>query len=43
MAMAMGVAMAHEPDVAVLDLRMPEADGVSVATSLHVELPGCQR
>lgn len=36
------LALAHEPDVAVLDLQMPRADGVSVTTSLRAELPGCQ-
>lgn len=36
------MARAHEPDVAVLDLQMPGADGVRVATSLRAELPGCQ-
>ena len=30
------------PDVAVLDLQMPGADGVRVATSLRAELPGCR-
>ncbi|MFB8130361.1 response regulator [Streptomyces mirabilis] len=41
-ALAMALALAHEPDVAVLDLQMPGADGVRVATSLRAELPGCQ-
>lgn len=39
---ALAMALAHEPDVAVLDLQMPRADGVSVASSLRAELPGCQ-
>ena len=36
------MARAHRPDVAVLDLQMPGADGVKVATSLRTELPGCR-
>lgn len=39
---ALAMVQAHCPDVAVLDLQMPGADGVSVATSLRAELPGCR-
>ncbi|GAA4802181.1 response regulator transcription factor [Streptomyces ziwulingensis] len=39
---ALAMARAHAPDVAVLDLQMPGADGVKVATSLRAELPGCR-
>ena len=39
---ALAMARAHRPDVAVLDLQMPGADGVRVATSLRAELPGCR-
>ncbi|WP_328888204.1 response regulator transcription factor [Streptomyces sp. NBC_00316] len=39
---ALAMARAHCPDAAVLDRRMPGADGVSVATSRRVGLPGCR-
>lgn len=39
---ALAMALAHKPDVAVLDLQMPGADGVRVATSLRAELPSCR-
>lgn len=39
---ALAMALAHRPDVAVLDLQMPGADGVSVATSIRAGLPGCR-
>ncbi|NEA44703.1 response regulator transcription factor [Streptomyces sp. SID11385] len=39
---ALAMARARTPDVAVLDLQMPDGDGVSVATALRSELPGCR-
>lgn len=39
---AIAMARAHRPDVAVLDLQMPGADGVKVATALRSEVPGCR-
>ncbi|WP_418275801.1 response regulator transcription factor [Isoptericola jiangsuensis] len=31
----------HRPDVAVLDLQMPGADGIEVAEAVRAEVPGC--
>jgi two-component system response regulator DesR len=40
---AVAMAMAHRPDVAVLDLQMPGGkDGVAVATALRTGLPECR-
>ncbi|MFI6085173.1 DNA-binding response regulator [Streptomyces sp. NPDC051217] len=38
---ALAMAGAHRPDVAVLDLQMPEPDGLTVAARLRDSLPGC--
>ena len=38
---ALAMARAHRPDVAVLDLQMPDRDGISVAGELAEVLPGC--
>ncbi|MCK1794964.1 response regulator transcription factor [Streptomyces sp. XM4193] len=38
---AMAMARAHRPDVAVLDLNMPGADGVEVVRMIRAEIPGC--
>ncbi|MEV6985264.1 response regulator transcription factor [Sphaerisporangium sp. NPDC051017] len=39
---ALNLARALRPDVAVLDLQLPDLDGVAVATALHAELPTCR-
>lgn len=36
---ALAMARAHRPDVAVLDLQMPEPDGIAVAAAMRTELP----
>ncbi|MCW2700974.1 MAG: two component transcriptional regulator, LuxR family, partial [Blastococcus sp.] len=38
---ALAMARAHTPDVAILDLQMPDRDGISVAAELSSVLPGC--
>jgi two-component system response regulator DesR len=38
---AMAMARAHAPEVAVLDLQLPDRDGISLAAELAAELPGC--
>ncbi|GAA3219544.1 DNA-binding response regulator [Dactylosporangium siamense] len=39
---ALRLARALRPDVALLDLQLPDLDGVTVATTLHAELPTCR-
>lgn len=39
---AIAVIAEHRPDVAVLDLQMPSADGIEVAETVRRTLPGCQ-
>jgi two-component system response regulator DesR len=39
---ALAMARALRPDVAVIDLQMPDLDGVAVARTLHEELPTCR-
>jgi two-component system, NarL family, response regulator DesR len=39
---AIATALRLRPDVALLDLQMPEPDGIEVARRLSTELPGCR-
>lgn len=39
---ALAAARKHSPDVALLDLQMPEPDGIEVARLLATELPQCR-
>ncbi|GAA1966759.1 response regulator transcription factor [Kitasatospora viridis] len=39
---ALAMALAHQPDVAVLDLQMPTMDGIEVAAELRSRLPDCR-
>jgi len=38
----LAVALAHQPDVALLDIEMPGASGLDVAEELHKQLPACR-
>lgn len=38
---AVDTALAHHPDVAVIDLEMPRLDGLEVTTELAIALPSC--
>ncbi|MFD0970520.1 response regulator [Plantactinospora endophytica] len=39
---ALSLARALRPDVAMLDLQMPELDGIAVAEAIRAEVPGCR-
>ncbi|MEU9168819.1 response regulator transcription factor [Streptomyces sp. NPDC048420] len=36
------VALRHKPDVAVIDIDLPDLDGLSAAAHLHEQLPSCR-
>jgi two-component system response regulator DesR len=38
---ALAMARALRPDVAILDLQLPDLDGVTVARTLHTDMPAC--
>jgi len=40
--LVMEAAMAHRPDVALLDIEMPGQNGLEAAATLHERLPGCR-
>jgi two-component system, NarL family, response regulator DesR len=39
---ALSLARTHEPDVALLDLQLPDVDGITVARAISRELSGCR-
>jgi two-component system, NarL family, response regulator DesR len=39
---AVPAALAHRPDIAILDIDLPGVDGLSVAETLHQRLPACR-
>lgn len=39
---AVELARAHQPDIALLDLQMPDQDGIATAQAITESLPGCQ-
>lgn len=39
---SLAMARVFQPDVALLDLQLPDLDGVTVARMIHAELPNCR-
>ncbi|SDU69985.1 response regulator transcription factor [Jiangella alkaliphila] len=39
---ALAMARSFSPDVAVLDLQLPDRDGIALAAELHASVPGCR-
>ncbi|MEV7088442.1 response regulator transcription factor [Streptomyces sp. NPDC093085] len=39
---ALSLALEHRPDVAVLDVNLPDRSGIEIAALIHEKIPGCR-